>query len=141
MAVLHNVLPGEGGCTSHQLSPRPVGERNSEIQPGRQAAAGQRFDVSSSCQRLHANIEYRMAVLESEVTPAVNETRQRLGKTGLNPFLSSHMVPCLRCSAVAEADRRTLLELLLHRGSSPVLLRRNHASFCRGTLPFNTAIT
>lgn len=84
-------------------------------------------------------MEYRMAVLESEVTLAVNETTVRWGKMGLKPF-SSGTVPCLHCSAVTEADRSPRLELLLHRGSSPVLLQRNHAPLCPGTLRFNAAI-
>jgi len=79
MADLHSVLLGQGGCTSHRPSSQPSGERDSETQPGGQAAAGQRSDVSPSCPQLHASTEHCMAMLEPEVTLAVNETRQRWG--------------------------------------------------------------
>lgn len=50
---------------------------------------------------------------ENILVLVVNETRQRQGKMGQNPLLSSCTVPPLHCSAAPEADRRTALELLL----------------------------
>lgn len=139
MAVLHSVLPSKGRCTFHQSSPWPQGEGTVKSS---QAAGSSRatiwYFILMSVALCRYWVLHSAAWVRSDTGGEWNQVDG--GRTELNPFLSSRTTALLHYTAVTEAYKRALLELLLHHGSL-VLLQRKQAPLCQGTLLFNTVIT